>query len=473
MARGDALRLERAALDLAVGALEDGLQLPVLRGGIGRAAARGRGLRFPNRPLLQHAGNVRAGLDLVPRDIDARAVLAEHRAGRIFRVAIGIVADGGYDRLGVRAGRVAAQSAAQPSPSAGVGRDLARVAAQSLDRREAGEHRFPADRFRCVRRAAHRGKVGHRAAHALRRQLQTEVVKRFEQHALGLHQTLPHGAVGRLPEVAALGVLEMGAAREQRDFHVGQRAAGQHAGVRALGKVRQDQPLPVEIQLVRRTGGGKLHAAAARRGFEQQMHLRVVAQRLEVPHALDGVCDGFLINDAALAEGDGKAEAVEDQPLQDLKLHLAHQLGVQLAGRLLPHDMEHRVLVLQLAQLRKNGVRVRALGQKNAVSEDALQHRPRAVRFRAEPLPGIGVRQARDRHDLAGLRRVERAEFRAGVKTELVGLAAGERHLRAQRSAGDFQVRQPRTLRVTGDLEHPRAEIRTAHGLAREAREEL
>lgn len=117
---------------------------------------------------------MRAGLDLVPRNVDARAVLAEHRAGGVFRVALGIVADGGDDALRVRAGLVAAQGAAQTSASAGVGRDLTRVAAQSLDRREAGEHRFLADRFRCVRRAAHRGKVGHRTSHAFRRQLKTE-----------------------------------------------------------------------------------------------------------------------------------------------------------------------------------------------------------------------------------------------------------------------------------------------------------
>ena len=416
---------------------------------------------------------MRAGLDLVPRNVDTCAVLAEHRAGGVFRVALGIVADGGDDALRVRAGLVAAQGAAQTSASAGVGRDLTRVAAQSLDRREAGEHRSLADRFRCVRRAAHRGKVGHRTSHAFRRQLKTEIIERLEQHALGLHQTLPHGAVGRLPEIAALGVLEVRAAREECHFYVGQRAARQHAGMRALGKVRENETLPVEVQLVRRTGGGKLNTAPARGGLEQQMHLGVVAQRLEVPDALDGVGNGLLVNDAALAERDGETEAVGYETLQNFQLHLAHQLGVQLAGRFLPHDAEHRVLVLQLAQLREDGVRVCAVGQEDAVGQNALQHRLFAVRLRPEPLPWIGVRKARDRHNLARACRVERTELRAGVKPELVGLAAGKLHFCPQCPAGDLQVREPCALRVAGDLKDARAEVRAARRLAREAREQL
>ena len=243
--------------------------------------------------------------------------------------------------------------------------------------------------------------------------------------------------------------------------------------MRALGKVRENETLPVEVQLVRRTGGGKLNTAPARGGLEQQMHLGVVAQRLEVPDALDGVGDGLLVNDAALAERDGEAEAVGYESLQNFQLHLAHQLGVQLAGRFLPHDAEHRVLVLQLAQLREDGVRVCAVGQEDAVGQNALQHRLFAVRLRPEPLPWIGVRKARDGHDLARACRVERTELRAGVKPELVGLAAGKLRFCPQRPAGDLQVREPCALRVAGDLKDARAEVRAARRLAREAREQL
>ena len=45
------------------------------------------------------------------------------------------------------------------------------------------------------------------------------------------HKALPHGAVGGLPEVAALGVLEMGAARDEGDLHIRQRRADEDAEV--------------------------------------------------------------------------------------------------------------------------------------------------------------------------------------------------------------------------------------------------
>ena len=40
---------------------------------------------------------------------------------------------------------------------------------------------------------------------------------------------------------------EVRAAREERHFYVGQRAARQHAGMRALDKVRENETLPVEV----------------------------------------------------------------------------------------------------------------------------------------------------------------------------------------------------------------------------------
>ncbi|MFR5846219.1 MAG: hypothetical protein ACLUEU_10885 [Oscillospiraceae bacterium] len=60
---------------------------------------------------------------------------------------------------------------------------------------------------------------------------------------------------------------------------------------------------------------------------------------------------------------------------------------------------------------REDGVRVCAVGQEDAVGQNALQHRLFAVRLRPEPLPWIGVCKARDRHDLARARLVERAEL--------------------------------------------------------------
>ena len=93
-----------------------------------------------------------------------------------------------------------------------------------------------------------------------------------------------------------------------------------------------------------------------------------------------------FVNDAALAERDGETEAVGYETLQNFQLHLAHQLGVQLAGRF-SHTMRS-IARPQLAQLWEDGVRVCAVGQEDAVGQNALQHRLFAVRLRPEPLPG-------------------------------------------------------------------------------------
>ena len=49
------------------------------------------------------------------------------------------------------------------------------------------------------------------------------------------------------------------------------------------------------LQLFLPAVGGKLHPAAPGQRLELQMHLGIVAQRLIMAHALDGLGDGLLI----------------------------------------------------------------------------------------------------------------------------------------------------------------------------------
>ena len=114
----------------------------------------------------------------------------------------------------------------------------------------------------------------------------------------------------------------------QRDFYIGQRRTQQRAGVGALRQMGQNQPLPVFRQGVGRAVGSQLYAAAARRGFQQQMHLGVVAQRLVVTDALYGGGQRFFVQNAALAKGDCQPKALLQQVLQNFQLHLAHQPDV-------------------------------------------------------------------------------------------------------------------------------------------------
>ena len=92
----------------------------------------------------------------------------------------------------------------------------------------------------------------------------------------------------------------------------------------------QNQPLPVQIQLVGRAVSGKGQAAAPGGGLQQQVHFRIVAQGLEVSDALHGVCDGLPVADGALAEIHLHIEPLPQAAAQDLHLHLAHELDMDL-----------------------------------------------------------------------------------------------------------------------------------------------
>ena len=58
--------------------------------------------------------------------------------------------------------------------------------------------------------------IGYRPPYALLRHSQLVLRVRFKQHALRTPESLPHGAVNRLTEVSALGVLQVRSARLQR-----------------------------------------------------------------------------------------------------------------------------------------------------------------------------------------------------------------------------------------------------------------
>ena len=96
-ARGLFRRLERAALYLAVGALEDLLQLLVrcIRAACANAAAR-RGSGFLLGFLfvkVNAAVAVDMLRDFIPRNGDAAAVVAENGGGGIICVALGVIAE--------------------------------------------------------------------------------------------------------------------------------------------------------------------------------------------------------------------------------------------------------------------------------------------------------------------------------------------------------------------------------------------
>ena len=159
----------------------------------------------------------------------------------------------------------------------------------------AGEGSPLAVALRSVKGAGHGLQVADGPAQLVGGEGEREGVPWLQQDALGSHETLADGAIGRLAEVAALRVLQVGAAGHEGELHVREGCPGEDAPVGLFGQVGQDEALPVAVQHVFGTAGVEPDAAALGQGFEHQVDLGVMPQRLKMPHALDGGGNGLLI----------------------------------------------------------------------------------------------------------------------------------------------------------------------------------
>ena len=98
-----------------------------------------------------------------------------------------------------------------------------------------------------------------------------------------------------------------------------------------LLQVGEDQSLPVFIQHILAAGGVKDKPASRFSRLQQQMHLRIMAQRFKMSDALHWFFNGFLVYNVSGSEFHRHLEALLDQIFQDFNLHLSHDLGVDLS----------------------------------------------------------------------------------------------------------------------------------------------
>ena len=157
--------------------------------------------------------------------------------------------------------------AGKPPPPTGVGRDLRGVIRHGGDGRGPGEDHPVADGVGGAVLPAHAVYVADGPADLVRGDLQAEGVIGLEKDALCLHEPLAHGAVGGLPEIAPLGVLEVRPARDEGDFHIRDGGARQNAQMLFFLEVGQYEPLPVEVEIVRAHAGVEEKAAAGLAGL--------------------------------------------------------------------------------------------------------------------------------------------------------------------------------------------------------------
>ena len=134
------------------------------------------------------------------------------------------------------------------------------------------------------------------------------------------------------------------------DFHVGDRCSRHGAGMVSLHEVCHYQPLPVCVQLVAADFCVKGKAAAPGQWLQCQMNLGVMSERLVVTGTFYRFLYGFSVCDSSLSELYIKSEAPEDNLMQNLQLHLSHELYLYFPVCLVPGQIQLRVLLLKLLQ---------------------------------------------------------------------------------------------------------------------------
>ena len=376
--------------------------------------------RFRRRSLGWGA----AGATSLPKPVPplhhhARPMGAEHAVRRVVEVALRVVAPLGDDGLRVLAGPIPLHPAGEPSPASGVGGHVQHIVGHGGYGGGTGEHHAPARLLRGPVLAAHGLDVADGPAHVANGHLQPEAVVGLQQHALGLHEPLAHRPVGGLAEIPALGMLEMGSAGDQRDLHVRQRRAGEHPQMLLLRQMGQDEPLPVQIQVVLADRGGKLQPAARFPRLQQQMDLRIVAQRLEMAHPLHGGGDGLPVEDAPRAHGDLQIEPLPDQGYQHVRLQRPHELGLDLPQIGLPGDVEQGLLFLQLSKLRQHRPGIHPGRQIDPIPQGRGQERRLGVRLRPQALAWPGLGEPGHRHHVPGGDGLDRLELLPGIQPQL------------------------------------------------------
>ena len=144
---------------------------------------------------------------LVPFHHKARPVGAENRIRRVFKIPFRIIAQGRYPLFLLLARFIAPQAAKHVPPALSIRRNLLGVMPRPGNWGAAQQQRFlPLGRW-WRKAAAHLLQIVHGAAHAFVGQLQLNIIPGLQQHASGLHQSLPHRAISGLAEIAAFGVL--------------------------------------------------------------------------------------------------------------------------------------------------------------------------------------------------------------------------------------------------------------------------
>ena len=262
-----------------------------------------QGIRFEVALLyraiqLERRLDMHVALHLVKRHDKASAMGTEDRGAWIQDVLIRVIAPGEDHLLRIMTAVIAAEAQGQTAQSLRVDHQLLMVVPHRHNRRSALEHCPLSLHLRSAEVCVHVREIRHRTADIVSRNVEREGIVRLQQDVLRLPESLAHRTVGRLTEIATLGMLVAGPSGHEGEANVGDRAAGEHTDMLPLLEMGQYETLPVDGERIGGAVGPELKTAAARERLQQKMHLGIVSERLEMAHTLDRCCNRFLVQDA-------------------------------------------------------------------------------------------------------------------------------------------------------------------------------
>ena len=142
------------------------------------------------------------------------------------KIALRVVADSLHDLILLWARFISVRLVRDPPLPSRVGRDLRRVSPQKPHRSRTRNNRPCFFHLRRRNDRVHPLQIRHRPANKIRRNLQPE-------------------RIPRLPEITALGVLEVRLAGDDRDAKIGHGASRQNPRLHGFLQMRENKPLPV------------------------------------------------------------------------------------------------------------------------------------------------------------------------------------------------------------------------------------
>ena len=217
-------RFAAPPLDGPVGHLKNAHQLFILQKGapVGLAALPGHGRFLRLLVCLQHIRlDMRHTRYLIPPHGVSGPSAAKDRIRRIRGIGIAVVAAGGYYFLRAAAGGIAIRLPTQPSSSTGVPQHLSRVVPQGIQRRRAPQGGGLRQQLRRLGLGLPLLQIMECPPQLFGRHRQGKAAPRLQKDTLRHAQSLPHRAVGRLPEISTFRMLLMCPPGEKCDLHIG------------------------------------------------------------------------------------------------------------------------------------------------------------------------------------------------------------------------------------------------------------